>query len=328
MMVAAPAGKTALITGAAGQDGTLLTDHLVRLGYKVVGVVRRGYSIQPSSQSGPAQLTEADICDPVALRELLSRFRPSEIYHFAALHHSTQESSRYSSFQSRQRMVEINFESTKALAFTLLELQLPSHLVFAASSQMYTADDFQDLIDETSPKKPRTFYGHTKSWGVDLLALLRNEFGLCASSAILFNHESHLRGPQYVSRKIALAASAAHLGRPVLLDLLNIGARADWSSATDVVHALHLIATSAEPRDYVVASGELRTVRDMLHIAFGHVGLDWRKFTTFRFDLDEHALCGNPKLLEETLGWKRTQSFQETIVEMVNADIARAQSRI
>jgi GDPmannose 4,6-dehydratase len=191
---------------------------------------------------------------------------------------------------------------------------------------MYTATHHCHVIDESSPKRPSSFYGHTKSWGSELLAFLRDDFDLCASTAILFNHESPLRRPQFLPRKIARAAAAARSGAPVALDLLNIGARVDWSSAHDAVRALHLMAVSAEPRDYVVASGELRSVRAVLEIAFGHVGLDWRNFTTFRFDQEGPALCGSPLLLEAKLGWKRTRSFADMIAEMVEADLANAQS--
>jgi GDPmannose 4,6-dehydratase len=261
--------------------------------------------------------------DTTALHDLLAHLSPDEIYHLAAVHHSTEENSTYSETQIRQRMVDTNFGSTQSLAFALLKSKVSSHLIFAASSQMYTASRHQHMVDETSPKLPSTFYGHTKAWSTDLLAVLRSEFGLRASTAILFNHESHLRRARYVSRKISLAAAAAHLKRPVSLDLLNVGARADWCSAVDTVRALHLMATAAEPADYIVASGELHSVRDMLDAAFGHVGLDWRQFATFRLDDEQPALCGDPRRLENALAWQRTKSFATTIAEMVDADIAR-----
>ena len=320
------AGKTALITGVCGQDGTVLAEHLLGFGYRVVGIARRPPDTEQRTRLQAAHLVEVDICEPSALHILLSDYRPDEVYHLAAFHHSTQDNAHHSDVQSKTAMVRTNFQSTAALAFAVLETGVPCHLVFAASSQMFTAAQHCQLVDEATPREPSTFYGHTKSWSAQLLAHLCDESGLRASTAILFNHESPFKRPQFVSRKIARAAAAAPLGRPIPLDLLNIGARVDWSSAHDVVRALHLMAASSQPRDYVVASGELHSVRQMLEIAFGHVGLDWQKFTTFRSDHDEPALCGNPRRLEETLGWKRTRSFAEIVVEMVDADIARARA--
>jgi GDPmannose 4,6-dehydratase len=317
--------KTALITGAAGQDGTLLAQHLTGRGYQVIGVVRSG-SAGCRWTHGAVQWVEADICEPPIIGGLLSKWRPSEIYHLAALHHSAEDSSHHSELPSRQAMLDTNFGSTKSLAFAVLESKVHCHLVFAASSQMFTAAHSRHVIDEASPRYPSTFYGHTKSWCTDLLAYLRNDARLCASTAILFNHESPLRKPQFVSRKITQAAAAARSGRPIPLDLLNIGSRVDWSGARDVVRAMHLMALSAEPRDYVVATGQLQSVRHLLETAFGHVGLDWRDFTTFRVDQEEPALCGQPRLLEMKLGWKRMHSFADVITEMVDRDVAIAKS--
>jgi GDPmannose 4,6-dehydratase len=318
-----PDTKRALIIGAAGQDGTLLAAHLDTLGYQIVGAVRSGSNITKLPGLNSVRLVEIDIRDASQLGDLIAEFTPDEIYHLAAFHHSAEDQSSHAKFHSRQSMVEINFESTKALAFAILASTLPCHLLFAGSSQMFTPNRDQHVISESDRYKPSTFYGHTKMWSADLLALLRQEYGLRASTAILFNHESHLRRPQFVSRKIALAAGAAHFGRPVRLDLLNVGARADWCAAKDVVRALHLIASSHEPRDYVVASGELHSVRSMLEIAFARAGQDWRQFTTFRFDAREHALCGDSRLIEAALGWRRTQSFPDMIAEMVEAEIER-----
>ena len=159
---------------------------------------------------------------------------------------------------------------------------------------------------------------------MDLLAHLRREAGLKAGSAILFNHESPLRGAQFVSRKITRAAAAAKVGRPdAAIHLRNVGARVDWSSAEDVVQALQLIGEAAAPRDFVVASGELHSVRDLLAAAFDHVGLDWRQHV--HHDLDElaPALRGRPAAIERELGWRRAQSFEALVAAMVEADLER-----
>jgi GDPmannose 4,6-dehydratase len=322
--VSRPVGaQSALITGPCGQDGTLLARHLRGLGYRVIGIVRPGFRAGPQRISPcDIELVEADICDHAAWSKLLSEHTPQEIYHLAACHHSTRGGTGPQDHQLKKEMVNTNFFSTKALAFAVLEAGSHCHLIYAGSSQMYSAESLHHEIDERAERKPSTFYGYTKAWSMELLVQLRKDCGLMATTAILFNHESPLRRPQFVSRKISQAAAAASRGDPVNLDLLNIGARADWSSANDVVRALHLMATADRPADFVIASGELHSVRAMLDIAFGHVGLDWNSLVTVQCDVEEPALVGNATLLESTLGWKRQQTFPDMIRHMVNVDIA------
>jgi GDPmannose 4,6-dehydratase len=314
--------QSALITGPGGQDGTLLARHLRGLGYRVIGIVRPGFRTGSHINARDVELIEADICDHAAWSKLLSEHAPREIYHLAACHHSTGEGAGPHEHKLKKEMVNINFLSTKVLAFAVLEAGSHCHLVYAGSSQMYSAQRLHHEIDELSERKPSTFYGYTKAWSMELLGQLRKDCGLRASTAILFNHESSLRRPQFVSRKISQAAAAAARGDPVNLDLLNIGARTDWSSANDVVRALHLMATADRPADFVVASGELHSVRAMLDIAFGHLGLNWNSFVTMQRDIEQPALVGDATLLESTLGWKRQQSFSDMIKQMVDADIA------
>ena len=203
------ASRTALITGALGQDGSLLTELLLSQGYRVVGVVRAESAIPVDGPLSAATFVAVDLADAIAVRALLEEHRPDELYHLAAFHHSSQQTEVGSAVVGKDSMFTTNFLATKTLAFALLQMQLECHLVFAASSQMFTAAEMRHEIDERSPHRPSTFYGHTKSWGVELLAHLRNEAGLRASSAILFNHESPRRGAQFVSRKITRAAAQA-----------------------------------------------------------------------------------------------------------------------
>jgi GDPmannose 4,6-dehydratase len=311
--------RTALITGVLGQDGQLLSRHLLALGYRVVGIARPG----DRSDRVPdrVDLVDARIDDDEAVKAALSEWQPDEIYHLAAAHHSSQEGCDSSRLATKQSMLAANFQGTCALAFGMLGARSKAHLVLAASSQMYTPASVREEITEDSPRRPRTFYGLTKSWGMDLLAFLRADSGLRASTAILFNHESPLRRPQFVTRKITQAAAQARLGADIRLELLNIGDRVDWSSAKDVVRALHLMANQAIGRDYVVASGRLHSVRDVLEIAFGHVGLDWRQYTNYQMDAELPSLVGNSRLLRETLGWHPRVSFEEMIIEMVEDDL-------
>jgi GDPmannose 4,6-dehydratase len=177
------------------------------------------------------------------------------------------------------------------------------------------------MVCEHTPKHPSTFYGRLKSWSAELLGQLREDAGLRASTAILFNHESTLRRSQFVSRKITQAAAAIRLGRLDRLEVLNTRARADWCSAADVVRALHLMATSPAARDYVVASGTLHTVEELLAVAFGHCGLDWREHVDARDAREQPALCGDPRLIESELGWRPSVGFEDLIREMVDHDL-------
>jgi GDPmannose 4,6-dehydratase len=316
--------RTALITGVLGQDGSLLAELLLSRGYRVVGAVRPGSLLPADGPLTEVAFVTLDLADPAAVRSLLEKWHPDELYHLAAFHHSSQDNSVSAASASKDAMLTTNFLSTKTLAFALVEMQSTCHLVFASSSQMFTALEMDHEISERSPRQPASFYGHAKSWSMDLLAFLRGESGLRASGAILFNHESPRRGRQFVSRKITCAAAQAVMGGSPKLDLDNIGSRVDWSSARDVVKALNMMGRSDKPRDYVVASGTLHSVRDLLQIAFNHVHLDWQRFTTYREDRATPALVGRARALEELLGWKREMCFEDIVTEMVDHDLTLA----
>ncbi len=314
--------KTALITGATGQDGTLLGEYLLSLGYRVVGVVRE--LAAASDHRGGVELTTADLTDRDAVDELLAHCRPDEIYHLAAYHHSSEEGAEHAQAIARQRMVDTHFTALSSLAFAALKAPSRPSLVFAGSSQMYSATSDDIVVSEITARRPATFYGHVKAWGAELLSQLRTDFGLRASTAILFNHESPLRGPRFVSRKISQAVAAIHSGQSVSLEIGNSRARVDWCSAQDVVRALHAMARAPAGRDYVVASGTLHSVEDLLTVAFGHCGLDWHQHTRVRESRDEPALRGDPRLIETTLGWRREKDFEAMIREMVDNDLRSA----
>lgn len=318
------ASRTAVITGALGQDGSLLTELLLSQGYRVVGVVKVDAVVPATGPLQEATFVALDLADPTAVQALLDKHRPDELYHLAAFHHSSQQSAVSTALVGKEAMLTTNFLATKVLAFALLRMQLDCHLVFASSSQIFTATERCHQISECSARQPSSFYGHTKSWSMDLLECLRREAGLRASSAILFNHESPRRGVQFVSRKITRAAAQAALGKQPTLELQNIGARADWSSARDVVVALSLMGRSAEARDYVVGSSSLHSVRDFLQIAFEHVGLDWAPFVSFQDDSAAPTLLGQAQALETALGWQRTVTFKDMATEMVDRDLALA----
>lgn len=317
------ARRTALITGALGQDGSLLAELLLARGVNVVGVVRASSARPAVGPLAGVHWDSTDLTDPDAVRALLAEHRPSELYYLAAAHHSSQRGTATITPADRDVMCRTNFWATKTLALALLDLGLDSTLVFASSSQLYSAGTQDTRIDESSARQPATFYGHTKSWSMDLLAFLRREHGLRASSAILFNHESPRRSTSFVTRRVAQAAARAarDQGAP-RVRLQNIGARVDWSSARDVVNALSLMGSAEAAHDYVVASGTLHSVRELLDAAFTHVGLRWEDFVDFDLDSRSPALVGSTEAIEAHLGWQRNVSFETIVAEMVDADLA------
>jgi GDPmannose 4,6-dehydratase len=313
--------RTALITGVAGQDGGLLAELLLSKGYRVVGVVRAERLHQQDREPSGVKLVTVDLTDRKSVLSLLDQEQPHEVYHLAAFHHSSQDNRLSTVLANKEAMLSTNFLATRTLAFALLEMGIECHLVFASSSQMFTPTRMAHEISEASSRSPSTFYGHVKSWSTDLLAHLRAEAGLRASTAILFNHESPRRSPQFVSRKITQAAARAAAGGVAALELNNIGARVDWSSARDAVRALSLMGRSDAPRDLVVASGRLHSIRDLLDAAFRRVGLDWSRYVEYRADSEAPALVGRPEAIEQILGWQRAVSFEGMVAEMVDADL-------
>lgn len=313
--------RTALITGVLGQDGSLLAELLLSRGYKVIGMGLRGKDPRLTGVLAGMEFVTDDITNPSAVRRLLQRCEPDELYHLAAVHHSSQETSFSEVLIGKDAMITINFLATKVLVFAILELKLNCHFVFASSSQIFSPRNMTHEVNEQTLRCPSTFYGYVKSWSMDLLAYLRTESGLRASSAILFNHESPKRGLQFASRKITNAAALAASGVNPRLKLQNIGSRVDWSSACDVVQALSLIGRSIDSNDYVVGSDKLHSVRDFLDLAFQYVNLDWTKFTEFEKDVCTPALVAQSNKITDELNWNRITSFEQLIHNMVDHDL-------
>lgn len=303
----------ALVTGAAGQDGTLLSRLLRSQGVEVLGVDRE------VTQQGGSKVTALDITDRTAIERCLLDFKPDRIFHLAACHHSSEGSS---GVDLEEQMVAVNFRSTEILTNAVLRLVPGCQLLFAASSQMYTPIAPGTVISETTPMAPSTFYGWTKAWSRELLAYYREHRGLFGLTTILFNHESVLRGPDFITRKITRAAARAKRDRKGDLRVRDISASVDWSAAEDVVEGMTIALSAAEPADCVIASGRAHTVEDLLDTAFAYVELPWRDFVSH----DSVAPAARPSLIGDasrlrSLGWAPRISFRKMIETMVDADI-------
>jgi GDPmannose 4,6-dehydratase len=314
----------ALVTGALGQDGFLLCRRLREEGAEVVGLARPGGGEidrrRVLADSG-CRIVELDLCDAAAVADLVAEVRPRMLFHLAAVHHASDNPPETP--QVWQAMIAVNVLATEAMARTCVTAGIDCSLVYASSSQVWTARRPEHRVDETTPPEPATFYGQTKAWATELLHRYRDRHGLRTSIAMLFNHESQLRAKSFVSRRITLAAAQATRGIGDVLTLANIGSRVDWQAAVDVIEALLLMAARDPPDDYVLASGRSHSVRDFLDAAFGHVGIDWRDLVQAREDRPGPNLVGIPNKAVAQLGWQPRLSFGEMVRGMVDSDLAR-----
>lgn len=328
------ADGTTLVTGALGQDGWLLAERLAREGHRVIGVVRpqrvpagsarpeEGPEEGPDDEpSAPFALAGVDLGDGAAVRDLVARTRPDRIFHIAAVHHSS-EATPAANARLREGMTAVNFLATTHLIQAILADAPACRLVYAASSHMHRPGDTDRAVAADSPRDPPTWYGLTKSWSMEAIAFARRHHGLHGSAAVLFNHESERRPVSFVSRKIAQTAARIRLGLADRLELLNIGARADWFDAHDAVDAMIRLSEADEPADAAVGSGRLSCVRDMVEEAFATVDLDWRQHVVWREDSARPAVYADIAHLTERLGWRPRTPIRAVLRRMVLSDLA------
>lgn len=306
--------RTALITGANGQDGVLLGHYLLSLGYRVTGLVR----------GLDRAVTEGVVRKLVPGQEgwgaLLAEVRPDEIYHLGG-----------DSFAGMPREGAVKLlESNVMLTARLLEavrLTVPHSKVFLASSAVTFGDPVASPQDESSPRAANSLYGASKA----LLHPLADEYrkaGLFIRLGILFNHESILRPERFVTRKITSSAARIAAGQQQEMMLGNLDVVRDWGAAEDFVRAMHLMLQSEVMEDRVIATGEGRTVREFCRLAFDAVGLDYTRYVKMAPEFWRPAepvpLVGNSHRLREETGWKPDKSFQTMIAEMTEADVRQA----
>lgn len=308
----------ALVTGAGGQDGRLLSRLLLARGCRVVGLVRRA---DAPLTPGVERLV-CDAGDGAALTEALDRVAPDRIFHLAAAHHSSEGAGPDAAAVERA-MVRVNFEAAEAILAWMAARKPGARALFAGSSQMYPAPDGGEdrRIDEHAPVAPRTFYGRTKAWTRDLARDARARRGLHAGFAVLFNHESALRGAGYVTRKIVDAAAS---GAPA--DIMDAGARADWSAAEDVVAAMAAMAAAPEPAEYALGSGAAHAVRDWIDIAFARAGADRGALRIAR-ETRSPALIAEPARAARAGIWRPRVGFRALVEGMTDAAIREFRSR-
>ena len=317
------AKKRALITGVNGQDGSYLAEFLLENGYEVCGVVRRA-SVEKFERiehlRGRMLLEQADLLDQLSIIHLVQRFRPDEIYNLAA------QSFVPTSWSQPVLTAEFDAVGVTRMLEAVRLVDRSIRFYQASSSEMF-GKVHEIPQKETTPFHPRSPYGVAKAYGHFITVNYRESYGLSACSGILFNHESPRRGLEFVTRKVTAAAAAIKLGRQQELRLGNLDAKRDWGFAGDYVEAMWRMLQQDAPDDYVVATGENHSVQDLVEVAFGRVGLDWKKVVRIDPELlrpaEVDTLIGDSSKARQVLGWQPKVDFQALIEMMVDADLAR-----
>ncbi len=317
--------KRALITGITGQDGSYLAELLLEKGYEVHGIVRRVALEDPLHRMWRIKhiITKLNL-HAASLESYASIFRvvgdvmPDECYHLAA------QSFVGYSFEDEFSTLNTNINGTHFIISAVKEIAKECRFYFAGSSEMFGKADEVPQTEKTR-FHPRSAYGISKVAGFDITRNYREAYKMFACSGILFNHESPRRGFEFVSRKITNAVAQIKLGKINKLPLGNLEAKRDWGHAKDYVQAIWLMLQQETPQDFVVATGETHSVRELTEYAFSLVDLDYRDYVTideqFYRPSEVELLLGDPSNAKEKLGWKREYDFKKLIKDMVEADL-------
>jgi GDPmannose 4,6-dehydratase len=316
--------KKAIITGITGQDGSYLAELLLDKGYEVHGLVRRASTEtfdRINHLVGRVRLHQADLLDQLSIIDALKEVRPDEVYNLAAM--------SFVPTSWKQPVLTGEFTAigvTRVLeAIRLLD---PKGIKFyqASSSEMF-GKVRETPQRETTPLYPRSPYGVAKVYGHYITVNYRESYGMFACSGILFNHESPRRGLEFVTRKVTDGVARIKLGLAKELRLGNLEAKRDWGFAGDYVKAMWLMLQQDRPDDFVVATGETHSVRELVEEAFGHVGLDWHKHVVQDAALMRPAevdlLVGDPAKAKRVLGWAPEVNLRGLVHMMVEADLQR-----
>jgi GDPmannose 4,6-dehydratase len=319
--------KCAVITGITGQDGAYLAQLLLAEGYRVVGVVRRSSHFGVATHrldwlgiTDKVELVDGDLLDLGGLCRIIREYKPVEVYNLAA----------QSFVKTSWDQPTLTAQATGVGVVNVLEavrLEAPeAHFYQASSSEMYGLIQ-EPQQSESTPFYPRSPYAVAKLMGHWMTVNYRESFGMFACSGILFNHESPLRGLEFVTRKVTDAVARIKLGKATELAMGNIDAKRDWGHARDYVRGMWMMLQHDVADDYVVATGRTVTVREMVNVAFSHVGLNSEDYLRidpqFFRPAEVDVLLGDPGKAKRVLGWEATTTMEEMIREMVDADLAR-----
>ncbi|HJT20509.1 MAG TPA: GDP-mannose 4,6-dehydratase [Nitrospira sp.] len=327
--------KKALITGITGQDGSYLSEFLLGKGYEVYGIIRRSSSFNtgridpiyedPHVPQRRLNLVYGDLNDASSLNRILRTVRPDEIYNLGAQSHVRV------SFDIPEYTGEITGLGTIRLLEAIRESGLKPRFYQASSSEMF-GKVLEVPQKETTPFYPRSPYGAAKVYSYWITVNYREAYNLFACNGILFNHESPRRGETFVTRKITKAAARIKLGVQHDLYLGNLEAKRDWGFAGDYVQAMWMMLQAEKADDYVIATGQTHTVREMLELAFDRLQLNWKKHVKidekYYRPTEVDLLIGDAGKAKRELGWEPKVKFEELIAMMVDADLAAEKERL
>ena len=328
MPAVAKNSEVALITGVTGQDGSYLTELLLRKGYAVHGIVRRTSNLQrsriehfrrdPKIYDKVLFLHYGDLSDTTTLRRIFREVQPTEIYHLAGQSHvglsfDIPESTCDEAGMSTLRLLEIVRDQTQPVRF-----------YHASTSEIFGHAAESPQTEETA-MRPTSPYGCAKAFATQLVRVYRQSYGLFACNGILYNHESPRRGENFVTRKIARAAARISRGLDTDLVLGNLDSKRDWGRAQDYVEGMWLMLQHEKPDDYLIATGEAHSVREFAEAAFAVVDLPWEKYVKYNaaFDrpIEPTRLVGCADRARKILNWKPSGTFQDLVREMVIAEV-------
>jgi GDPmannose 4,6-dehydratase len=321
--------KIAFVTGMTGQDGPYLAKLLLEKDYKVYGLIKR-YSnpnldnIKYLGIENDIELVTGDITDDGNMNHLVKTIKPHEFYNLAA------QSFVGASWDLNKLTTEVNAIGPLNILNAIKQHSSETKYYQASTSEMYgNSIEFSGgHQDESTPFMPRSPYGVAKLYAYWITVNFRESYSLHASNGILFNHESPIRGKEFVTRKITDGVAKIKCGLADSITLGNLDSKRDWGFAGDFVEAMWLMLQQDQPGDYVVATGVQYTIGDLLERAFAYAGItDWQQYVKsdprFKRPAELYSLCGDPKKAETVLGWKRKTSFDELVKMMVEADIKR-----
>ena len=318
----------ALITGVTGQDGSYLAEFLLEKGYEVYGLVRRS-SLEKFDRIqlciDKINLVEGDLTDQSSLDSVMHAVKPDEVYNMAA------QSFVPVSYSQPVLTADVTGLGVVRVLEAIRRHQPKAKFLQASSSEMYGKVQ-ESPQNENTRFYPRSPYGASKVFAHHITVNYRESYGLFACSAISFNHESPRRGLEFVTRKVTYQVARIKCGLASKLTMGNLEAKRDWGFAGDYMRAMWLVLQQATPEDYVIATGETHSVRELLEVAFAAAGLDWRSHVEIDPKLIRPAevdyLCGDATKVRQKLGWEPTVGFEQLIEMMVAADLKVVQSSL
>lgn len=317
----------ALITGITGQDGSYLTELLLEKGYEVHGIVRRSSTLERSRLTqlyGNENVYEkrlflhyADLTDTTTIRRIVLKVKPTEFYHLAGQSHVGL------SFEIPESTCDLTAMATLRIMEILRDLPNPPRFLHASSREIFGTPTVSPQ-DENTRINPNSPYGVAKAFSTQMTKVYRESHGLFFCNAICYNHESPRRGENFVTRKVTLAAARIKAGLQKSVTLGDLDSARDWGYAGDFVRAMWMMLQHPVADDFVLATGQSKTIRDLLQVAFSHVGLNWQDHVKiddrFKRLADPQALLGNPSKAKSQLGWEPEVTFEQLIHLMVDHD--------